>query len=98
MHLQALWPVSHAPWVALLPENDVNDFIESAESRETSRELMDAILYVAGGNERCADLIWQEPGPGELLAIWERVTKNGLIPSADFCWGASGSDWADGLE
>lgn len=75
----------------------MNAFIESAESRETSRELMEAMLYVAGGNERRADKLWQEPGPGELLAIWERVTKNGLIPSADFCWGASGSDWADGL-
>jgi len=72
-------------------------FIESAESRETSPELMAAILYVAGNNDDEAVRVWKEPAPHELLAVWERVTKNGLIESTEFCWGASGSNWAEGF-
>lgn len=73
-------------------------FLQTAASRETSTEIMEAILYVAGNNETQAERIWTEPTFDELLAICERVTKNGLIPSSEFCWGASGSDWADGID
>ena len=72
----------------------MSNFIESANSRETSVELMEAILYVADKSEAAAVRIWEEPTQAEALAIWERVTKNGLIDSADFCWGAAGSRWA----
>ena len=50
-------------------------FIDTADSRETSPELMDAILFVADGNE-----------------------SEGLVPSTEFCWGASGSKWAATLD
>lgn len=69
-------------------------FIESASSRETSKEIMEAIHFVAGRNDEEAVRIWEEPTEAELLAIWERVTKNGLISADEFCWGAAGSQWA----
>lgn len=72
----------------------VGTFIESADSRGTSSELMEAILYVAGGNEAEAGRIWERPTEAEQIAIWERVTKNGLIADTEFYWGESGNDWA----
>lgn len=74
----------------------MSKFIESADSRDTSVELMEAILYVAG-NETNAVRVWEEPTATEALAIWERVTKNGLLESSDFCWGVAGSRWAEEL-
>jgi hypothetical protein len=74
----------------------MSNFIESANSRETSAELMEAILYVAG-SEGAAVRVWEEPTEAEALAIWERVTKNGLLDSTDFCWGVAGSGWAKAL-
>lgn len=74
----------------------MSKFIESANSRETSVELMEAILYVAGSEEAAARL-WEEPTEAEALAVWERVTKNGLIDSTDFDWGAAGANWATAL-
>lgn len=71
-----------------------SEFLSSADSRETSRELMDAILYVAGGDEAVAVRVWEDPTEAEALAVWERVTNNGLTPSNEFCWGVSGSAWA----
>ena len=74
----------------------MTDFLSTAASRETSPELMDAILAVAG-NESRAVRVWEEPTEAEALAIWERVTKNGLIDSGEFVWGADGSGWAKAL-
>lgn len=74
----------------------MTDFLNTAASRETSPELMDAILHIAG-NEAAAVRVWEEPTEAEALAVWERVTKNGLIDSAEFVWGAAGSDWAKQL-
>lgn len=68
-------------------------FIDTAASRKTSPEIMEAILYVAGGNDTEAKRVWADPTVEETLAIWERVTKNGLLDSEEFCWGASGSAW-----
>lgn len=73
-------------------------FIGSADSRETSPEIMAAIIHVAGGDEEEADRIWTEPTPDELVSIWERVTKNGLRDSSEFVWGGSGSDWGAEIE
>lgn len=73
-------------------------FIESADSRETSPEILSAILWLAGGDERVADRVWEDPTDAEALAVWERVTKNGLIPSTEFCWGRdTGAQWARAL-
>ena len=72
------------------------EFITTADSRETSAEIMEAILVVAG-SDAASVRVWEEPTYEEALAVWERVTNNGLIPSADYCWGASGSRWASAV-
>jgi len=72
----------------------MSKFLESAASRETSVELIEAIYFVAGKNESEAVRIWEDPTDVELLAVWERVTKNGLIAADEFCWGVDGSKWA----
>lgn len=69
-------------------------FIDTASRRETSVEIMEAIFAVAG-SEEAAVRVWEDPTYEEALAIWERVTSNGLRDSTDYCWGAAGSDWAD---
>ena len=76
-------------------ENDMKTFIETGDSRETSKEIMEAIVFVAGGDSAEAVRIWEEPTEAELLAIWERVTQNGLHDASEFCWGCEGSKWAD---
>lgn len=72
----------------------MQDFIDSADSRETSPEIMEAIAWLARDEDE-AVRIWQDPSPAELVAIIERSTGNGRIDPADFCWGASGERWAD---
>lgn len=71
----------------------MSNFLNTAASRETSADLMAAILWVAG-SEDAASRVWESPTEPELLAIWERVTKNGLIDASEFCWGAAGGNWA----
>jgi len=71
----------------------MTDFINSADSRETSVEIMEAIRAVAG-SETAAVRVWEEPTYEESMAVWERVTKNGLRDSTNYVWGASGSSWA----
>lgn len=65
-----------------------------ADALQTCKELIEAIEFV-GGND--AMRVWGDPTSAEALAIWERVTKKGLIPSTEFCWGAAGSTWASML-
>lgn len=72
-------------------------FLQTADSRETSPELMEAILHVSGWNEAEAVRVWESPTEAEMIAIWERVTNNGLIDAAEFCWGSAGSDWAENV-
>ena len=71
----------------------MNTFIDTADSRETSREIMEAILFVARNDESVADRIWSDPTDAELIAIYERATKNGLIDASDLYWGASSNKW-----
>lgn len=76
----------------------MSNFIESAESRETSRELMEAILKVAGRDEEKAKQIWEDgPDSGELVCIIEIVTKNGIYETTDFYWGEAGHNWESEL-
>ena len=71
-------------------------FLETADSRETSSEIMEAILAVAGGSEKRAEKIWENGGSEEeLIAIWELVTNNGLRDATEFYWGSEGSRWAN---
>lgn len=73
----------------------MSKFLESAAARETSPELMEAIHFVAGGDDaRAVDMWAHGVTGGELASIVERVTKNGLHEPTDFVWGAMGSDWA----
>lgn len=76
----------------------MNDFLASAASRETSPELMAAIYFAAGHDEAAADAIWADgPTDAELVCIIERVTKNGLYETTEFCWGANGTRWASAV-
>ena len=72
------------------------NFIETADSRETSTEIMEAIRAVAG-SETAAVRVWECPSYEESLAVWERVTNNGNADSTDYCWGTSGSKWASAV-
>ena len=74
-------------------------FINQAESRETSPEIMEAIYEVALSwrpadvyNVACS--IWIQPKEGELRKIMERVLEHGGKAS-DYCWGAAGHYWAE---
>jgi len=73
-------------------------FLRSAGSRETDLKIIEAIWWLSGKDETRAERIWQDPTNEEMIAIWERVTNNGLRPSNEFCWGKAGSAWADDLE
>jgi len=73
------------------------NFLTSAASRETSYEILEAILFVAGQNEAAAERIWEDPCYEEGLAVWERVTGNGLRAATEYTWGASGTLWAETL-
>lgn len=71
-------------------------FIDSAENRNTSVELMQAILNVAQDNVVIADRIWTYgPTDAELCAIIEIVTNNGMYDTDEFCWGVHGYNWTD---
>jgi hypothetical protein len=67
----------------------MTDFIRTADSRQTSHEIMAAIRAVAG-NDAAAVRVWEDPTYAESLAVWERVTGNGQRDSSDYYWGASG--------
>ena len=71
-------------------------FVATADSRETSPEIMQAIAGLAR-DEDDASRIWDEPTEAEALSIWETVTKNGLRASKSFFWGAAGERWATEL-
>ena len=72
-------------------------FLDSADSRETSIELMEAILKTARDNEVEAVSIWEDPTEEQLIAVWEVVTKNGLSDASEFCWGESVDSWAEDI-
>lgn len=71
------------------------EFIATADSRETSPEIMKAIAFFARDiNE--AEALWEGDGFGRICNpsdLWERVTKNGLRDAEDYCWGAEGHNW-----
>jgi len=71
-----------------------SEFTATADSRETDVELMDAIYKVAESDNADPVQVWEDPTDAQLVAITEVVTKNGMIETTDFCWGAAGSNWA----
>jgi hypothetical protein len=79
-----------------LNDHDAEAFIATADSRETSPEIMRAIAFFARTLGE-AEAIWN--GDGEryglcsVLDIWEHVTGNGLRDADQYVWGASGNRW-----
>ena len=75
-------------------------FIATADSRETSPEIMQTIAFFARDiNE--AEALWNGDGFGvvcQVSDLWENVTNNGLVDATDFCWGAAGRNWMDALD
>lgn len=69
-------------------------FIGTADSRETSVEILRAITHIARNVDE-AERIWEAPTEDELVAVIEITTGNGREDAADFCWGEAGSQWAD---
>lgn len=57
-----------------------------ADCRNTSEEVAEAILFFASSEED-ADRIWADPTDGEVLAVWEYATNNGLHDDSDLYWG-----------
>lgn len=73
-------------------------FIETAASRETSVEIMEAIWEVCEGDEDRANKTWMfGPYGFELEQIIEIVTKDGS-KTTDFVWGVLGDQWEVGLK
>lgn len=68
-------------------------FLETAETRKTSPEIMRAILEVAGGSEARALAIWLDPDEESFLEIYSIVTCQGMIDSTAFIWGDHGDQW-----
>jgi hypothetical protein len=58
-----------------------------------SLEIVAAIRAIAR-DEADALRIWDEPTYEQSLAVWARVTDNGLRDSTDYSWGVAGSRWA----
>ena len=57
-----------------------------ADCRNTSKEVAEAILFVAS-NEEDADRLWQDATDEEIRAVWEYATDNGLHADSDLYWG-----------
>jgi len=76
------------------------DFIATADSRDTSPEIMSAIAFFARDLAE-ANALWQGDGFGTVCTevdIWERVTGNGACDPSEFYWGAAGSNWWDAIQ
>ncbi len=76
-------------------------FLASADSRETSIEIMRAIAAFSR-NANDAEIIWQD-GIGNwdassAKAFVNAVTGNGAYDPTDFHWGAAGGNWVKGLD
>lgn len=65
------------------------NFIASADSRETSREIMEAIVFFAR-SEGEAVALWEGGGLGvvaNIIDVWERATGNGRLDDTCLMWG-----------
>lgn len=69
-------------------------FVASAQSRETSTAVMEAIAFFAL-DEAEAEEFWNGDFQGRVdyLSIWENATGNGQR-DVDLSWGAAGDAWA----
>ena len=62
------------------------DLQQWAYYRKTDILVAKAIFEIASGEDE-ADTIWEDPTEEQWRAIWEIVTKNGLLDGNDFSWG-----------
>jgi hypothetical protein len=65
------------------------NFIATADSRNTSKQVMQAIAFFAR-NEAEAIALWEGDGIGtiaNLSDIWEHATGNGQIDDTELMWG-----------
>ena len=80
--------------------SDAEAFLFSGASRETSREIMEAIVYFSA-TEADAVTLWENGlgyvGPTPEV-FWGFVTDSGTRPSTDFMWGTLGRAWWDGCD
>jgi len=65
-----------------------DDFIDSADSRETSVEIMIAIANIACSLAH-AEQIWEDADQHTVQKICETLEN----PPSSYCWGAAGNDW-----
>jgi len=65
---------------------DKAKFIETATSRETDVEVMQAIASIASSDSE-ADAIWDAPTDEQVQQI------RSIVGDGDYCWGAAGSRW-----
>tara|TARA_R110000868_G_scaffold409899_1_gene696450 strand:- start:39324 stop:39581 length:258 start_codon:yes stop_codon:yes gene_type:complete len=72
-----------------------DDWRATADSRETSPEVMTAIAFLAR-DEAEADAIWNGDIDGicHVSDIWENATNNGLIDAETLYWGGRRFDQA----
>ena len=76
------------------------DFIATGDSRETSREIMEAIAFFARNLDE-AEKLWNGDGFGYVCTptdFWEHVTRNGARDPEDFVWGTAGKHWWDHIQ
>jgi hypothetical protein len=75
--------------------DEAAEFIATGDSRETSREIMQAVAFFAHTLGEAEEL-WNGDGFGRICNpsdLWEHVTGNGRRDPTEFCWGAAGSHW-----
>lgn len=66
-----------------------DQFIATADSRETSREVMQAIAFFARDAAE-AEALWNGDGLGQIAHlndIWEHATGNGRVSDEGLFWG-----------
>jgi len=78
--------------------DQAQNFVNTADSRETSREIMQAIADFASSLEE-AEEIWENG-----ISDWDDLAKRNFVATvtgegrrgepSDFCWGVQGLRWA----
>lgn len=73
----------------------MNTFIESAAEKNTSVEILEAILHISKNYEDVAELCWETGLIKALMNIViKMVTQDGKLDTTEFHWGNAGTEWA----
>ena len=75
-------------------------FIETADSRETSKEIMERSCSWQSGDSAEAVRIWEEPTEAETACyLGSSYAKTHCLQTRiRFFWGCDGSKWADSIK